>query len=216
MVITILIWMMNRSKHRRKKSAAQKYSFVVDGKTEIWYLQMMKKNENIRHIAFKPELPKRKSLSDLYKIVVENSLHYDQVFWIVDFDTILMEHKRSKTDKSTINRFIEYLEKIKKMDNVSVIINFPCLEYWYLLYFKHGFKYIDNCDKIISELENTPISDYNKSERYYKKNYKDIYQRLKPYLENAKLNAKIQPKFNILSPNSTFTQMHEIFEFLKI
>jgi len=37
------------------------YAVVVDGETEIWYLQMLKRNERSLNINLEPKLPQKKS-----------------------------------------------------------------------------------------------------------------------------------------------------------
>lgn len=65
---------------------------MVDGETEIWYLQMLKRNERNLRVTIKPEIPQKKKLEDQYKLVCDlaNS-EYECVFWIVDLDTVIKE-----------------------------------------------------------------------------------------------------------------------------
>jgi hypothetical protein len=81
---------MARRRNNRftKRKVRKTYSVIVDGKTEVWYLQMLKKNETLPRIDIKPELPKKKKLSEQFKSVIDNSNIYDEVIWIVDFDTM--------------------------------------------------------------------------------------------------------------------------------
>jgi hypothetical protein len=40
-----------------RNQIVQTYSFVVDGETEIWYLQMLKRNERQLKLNIEPKLP---------------------------------------------------------------------------------------------------------------------------------------------------------------
>ena len=73
-----------------------KFAFVVDGECEFWYIQMLKRNERQISVDLKPEIPQRKKLNDQYKKVIDLSLDYDKVFWIVDFDVIISETRKAK------------------------------------------------------------------------------------------------------------------------
>ena len=86
---------MGRSKRKRRIGARRSViAFVVDGETEMWYLQMLKKNEEREggvRINIKPEIPQKKKLNDQYELVCNLSKEHKQVFWILDFDVILKE-----------------------------------------------------------------------------------------------------------------------------
>jgi hypothetical protein len=47
-----------------RNQIVQTYSFVVDGETEIWYLQMLKRNERQLKLNIEPKLPQRKSIDE--------------------------------------------------------------------------------------------------------------------------------------------------------
>ena len=38
------------------------FALVVDGETEVWYLQMLKRNERDIRVSIKPEIPNKKSV----------------------------------------------------------------------------------------------------------------------------------------------------------
>jgi hypothetical protein len=65
-----------------------KFAAIVDGDCESWYLQMLRRNEKNIKVDLKPEIPQKKKLKEQYERVIEQSKHYDKVFWIVDFDVI--------------------------------------------------------------------------------------------------------------------------------
>lgn len=208
---------MKRNHKQRKRAGNKAVSIVVDGKTEIWYLQMMKEYESLKSINIKPELPKKKKLEELFEYVIENSKDYSQVIWVIDFDTILKEERERKDgSKSKIIELKEYLATIELIENVSVLVNTPCLEYWYLQHLKESGKYFENCDKVCKEFKNTILKDYEKTERYYKQKNSDIYQKLKPFKNLAIKNSEKLGDFDIDLPKQGKAELYKIFGLLNI
>lgn len=212
---------MSRRKSNRKRLKQKKvYSIIVDGECEQWYLQLMKKHENLRDIRIVPELPSRKRLKDLYNLVKEKiNENYDKVIWILDFDTIITESQMTpKGKKSKIQEFKKYISKLKKYKNLFVlVVNTPCLEFWYLLHFKKTNKFYRECKEVIKEPKKEGIfSDYEKSEKFYKRYSGDIYKKLKPYLPSAIKNAKELGEFEFDNIESAKAEMYKIFEILGI
>lgn len=205
--------MRNKIKRKGKK----KYSFIVDGKTEKWYLQLMKEHENLKNIDIEPALPKKKKLSELEELIIENAKHYDKVIWIVDFDTIIKEEKeRKKSGKSKIQKFKKILHKFKNIENIKILVNTPCLEYWYLLHFKNTSKYYSKCESIFKEFKGTILDNYKKTENYYKKTNNDIYQKLKPLKTQAILRSKKLGNFNLKNYESAKAEIYKIFNILEL
>lgn len=58
---------------RNPKQIAHKinpaFAIVVDGETEVWYLQMLKRNERNIRVSIKPEIPNKKSMEEQYDLV---------------------------------------------------------------------------------------------------------------------------------------------------
>lgn len=190
-------------------------AFVVEGETEMWYLQMLKKNEektqNVR-INIKPEIPQKKTLQDQYKLVCELAEVNKTVCWILDFDVILKEtRERVKGVRSPLSDFLNYRANIlKKYDNVKVIVNNPCFEYWFLLHFEATRKYYEKCGSAIKQLKGK-LDGYEKTERYFKRKNNDIYLRLKPYLKDAIDNAAAFGSFSVDNPKKAMCEMDLLF-----
>ena len=207
---------MRRSNHRKGKGK-RTISIIVDGETEIWYFQMMKKHESMNHVNIKPELPKKKRLAEQFRLVVDNARDYDKVIWVVDFDTIIKEEReRQKGGLSKIREFREYIDKSYRYTNIEILVNTPCLEFWYLLHFKETSKYFDSCDKINKEFKNTVLKDYQKTESYYKKRNADIYVKLNPNRKKAVGNSEKLGDFNINTPASAKAEIYKIFRMLEL
>ena len=194
------------------KKGNPKFAFVVDGQCEYWYIQMLKRNERSISVDLKPEIPQKKKHIDQFKKVIELSNDYDKVFWIVDFDAINKETLEAKKGtKPAIREFKEYCDKIdKKYKNIIVIVNNPCLEYWFLLHYEPTSKYYENYDKLEKQLK-IHLPEYEKSQLFYTKKNNDIYLRLKPRLSKAISNAEKLGKFNFQNPDTGISEMQLFF-----
>jgi hypothetical protein len=205
---------MRKSKNRQ---VAPTFAFVVDGKTEVWYLQMLKQNEKNVRQTIKPEIPQKKSIEDQFKMV-EELLHkeYSKVFWIIDLDTIIKEEREAKKGKEKpLEAFKRYRKKLEKHgDKVTVVVNNPCIEFWFLLHFDATSKRFDNCEKAEQYLKKY-LSDYEKSEVYFKKRHNDLYLKLKPYRETAIKNASDLGRFDADEPLKAVCEMF-LIEFPKV
>lgn len=179
---------------------------------------MMKRHERLPRIDIKPELPAKKKLKEQFETVRENARYYDHVIWLIDLDTILRENAQSKAgQKSKLQEFKEYVERLARYDNVNVLVNTPCLEFWFLLHLKSTRKFYAECEGISKELrKNSLLSDYEKSERYYKKSFNDIYLKLKPHLPTAMANAANLGKFDFREPYVAKAEIYAVFEMLEM
>ena len=191
---------------KKLKQRKPSIAFVVDGYTEIWYLQMLCRNEPQVRINIKPEIPSRKSTYDQYLLVKDlHHREYNKIFWIVDFDTIIKEHKEAREGVNRLKDFIRYRDELNALDNVVVIINNPCLEFWFLLHFEKGYTYYPK----YSDLHiHRYLPNYRKSRYYFIK--KDIYARLKPRLPFAIKNAE-RLQFNPKKPERSICEMNLLF-----
>lgn len=120
---------------RKSRKISQKksvFSFVVDGKCELWYLQLLKQHETL-NINLEPKLPQKKKLQDQFALVETLKEESEKVFWIIDFDTILKETQETKKgNKTSLQEFQELYNATKKNDKIIIVVNNPCLEYWFL------------------------------------------------------------------------------------
>lgn len=199
----------------RKVQGKEVYSLIVDGETEVWYFQLMKQYESLKMIDIKPELPKKKKLSELYKLDKDNARDYTRVIWIIDFDAIIKEDKEvRKGSKSRFLQLKEYIAELKRLDNVEVLINTPCLEFWFLLHLEETGRYFATCNDVCKEFSDTILSDYEKTERYYKKKNNDIFTKLKTLQPGAINNAKKLGDFDINSPEAAKAEIFKVFELI--
>lgn len=191
---------------------------MVDGETEVWYLQMLKRHETHLAVDIKPELPskKRKKLPDLFDRVVEMAADYVQVFWVVDLDVVLKETKEHKGGGETpLQALRRYRKKLEDQNsNVSVIYNQPCLEYWLLLHLKSKKGLFSGCNEAENLLRQIEPS-YDKSEQYFVRQTPDIYARFRPQFPEAISRAR-EGKFSAEQPNNGLSEMHKLFDFLGI
>jgi len=189
------------------------FAVVVDGDCEVWYLQMLKRNERSIVVNIEPRIPQRKRLSEQYENVIKLSEENTKVFWIIDFDVITSETKSAKAgSKTAFQSFLEYKKTIdEKHKNIVIIVNNPCLEFWLLLHFEATSKYFDNCEGAEKQLKKH-LKDYEKTRKYYTKPGNDIYLRLKPNLADALKNAKTLKLFDTENPNKGTSEMQLFFE----
>lgn len=193
------------------------FAFVVDGNTEIWYLQMLKRNEKSIPFNIEPKIPQKKSLADQFEKVKELSKDYTKVFWIVDLDVVITESKATKIgNKSSIQSFVDFRKTLlHKFKNVEVIVNNPCLEFWFLLHFEASSKYFDTCYTAEKQLKKH-LKDYEKTQKFQTKQNQDIYLILKPFLANAIYNSKKLQPIEENNPYKATAEMYKIFDALKI
>ena len=190
-----------------------KFAILVEGQTEFWYLQMLKRNERHIKVDIKPEIPQKKKLSDQYAKVIELSKDYDRVYWIVDLDVVLDESKVAKRgNKKAIDHFFEYDHLIKKRHkNIVVIVNQPCLEFWFFLHFDFSEQAFVNCEEAGRQLKKH-LPDYEKTEKYFTKQGSDIYMRLKPGLKKAIENSKRLSGVDMQNINKGVSEMFKLFD----
>ena len=203
---------------RRGKKIQTKQSFavVVDGETEYWYLQMLKRNEPNIPFNIKPQILQKKNIDQQYKLVIELSEEeYDKVFWIVDLDVLLKEEREKKGNTSSLQQFLNYWQQLSKQNKVVVIVNNPCLEYWFLLHFQKTNKVFTACagaEKQVSQY----LKDYEKTEKFFKKSNYDIYKQLKPYLQTAVSNATALVTFDTHNHSEAMCEMPLLFQALQL
>jgi hypothetical protein len=208
---------MGRNSENRKRAGKEVYSIIVDGETEVWYFQLMKQFEALQNVQIRPDLPSKKKLSDLYQLVISHIADYTKVIWLIDFDTIIKENREiPKGDKTKFQELKEYIEKLKEYENVLVLINTPCLEFWYLIHLEDIGKYFSSCDNVLKEFKNTILKDYQKSEKYYKKKNNDIYTKLKSYQDIAIIRSRKLGIFSFESPYSAKAEIFKIFDSINI
>jgi len=190
------------------------FSFVVDGECELWYLQLLKQHESLT-IHLEPKIPVKKKLNDQLEMVKTLSVESEKVFWIVDFDTILKETKEAKKgNKTSLQEFRDLYEQCKTNEKIVIIVNNPCLEYWFLQHFEQTSKYFVSYDQLEKSLKRH-LPDYEKKEKYFKYSKLNIYQKLKPYLNTAISNAMILGEFTFENTQTGMAEMYKIFNILR-
>ena len=157
---------------RRRKNKKLKKTLVVlvDGESEQIYLNNFKTS----NIYIKPELPKKKRLNDLYNYFKHEKSKYDYAFWLIDLDVPIREEK--------INEIKNYKENFPN----EIIINNPCLEFWFLLHYElKNFK--NNCNDIIQYLRKyNEFLNYDKSKKEVEKITSLLSDKLPQAIENSK------------------------------
>ena len=154
-------------------------AFIVDGQTEKWYLERVKVHypcDALKGTKIEPQLPQKKQITELVDIAKARVQEgYPTVVLLVDFDEILSNAEEFRVFQ---HFFQEYNNDNhdKWMNSLILIVNNPCLEYWYLLHFNSTGKYYSCYNELEVDLHKR-LPDYNKGEKYYRGN-PDIYIRL--------------------------------------
>lgn len=202
---------------RKSKKLAHKtnpvFAIVVDGETEVWYLQMLKRNEREIRVSIKPEIPNKKSVEEQFNLVCDLSgKEFTQVYWIIDLDTVVKESNEApKGKKSPLKTFDEYRANLaENFKNVVVIVNNPCLEFWFLLHFEKTSKYFGTCSGSETQLKKH-LKDFEKTQKYFTKQNDDIYLKLKPNLKIAIKNSIALGRFDIQNPVKAVCEMEKLF-----
>lgn len=210
---------------RRKRKTSVKsvptFAFVVDGNTEIWYLQMLKRNEQDQRnvqIKIKPEIPQKKNIKEQYvSVKTLAAQEFTNVFWILDLDTVLKESKETPKNKKAPLQVLKECKKEceQKYKHVIIITINPCLEFWFLLHFVQTSKPFNNCTDAENELKKY-LPDYQKSAKYFLRQNEDIYLRMKPFLKSGIKNSEALGKFDHQNPEKTLCEMYLLFRTLAI
>ena len=194
----------------------QSFAVVVDGETEYWYLQMLKHNEPNIPFNIKPQILQKKNIDQQYELVTELSEEeYDKVFWIVDLDVLLKEEREKKNSTSSLQQFLNYYKSLSKQNKVVVIVNNPCLEYWFLLHFQKTNKVFTACTNAEKEVSQK-LKGYEKTEKFFKKSNNDIYKQLKPHLQKAINNATALGSFDTHNHSEAMCEMPLLFQALQL
>lgn len=203
---------------RRPKSKPPKtnpaFAVVVDGETEVWYLQMLKRNERQIRVSIKPEIPSKKSVEEQYNLVCDLAgKEFTKIFWIIDLDTVIREENEApKGKRSPLKSFEEYRTDLtKNYENVVVIVNNPCLEFWFLLHFEKTSKYFSNCSSAETELKKH-LKNYEKTQKFFTKQNDDIYLKLKLNLKTALHNSIALGYFDNENPKKAMCEMELLFQ----
>ncbi len=203
---------MTRRRHKISKPRKDTFAIVVDGKTEVWYFQMLKRNETALQVNIEPKIPLKKKLSEQYDKVIELAEDYTKVFWVIDLDVVIAESKAGQKGKpNQIQHLKAYLEELANYENVITILNNPCLEYWFILHFNQTTKYLPQCKNAEAELKKH-LKDYQKTQIYFTKQGNDIYLKLKPKLSTALKNAQKNQRENLDEIERAICEMNLFFE----
>lgn len=199
---------------------------IVDGKDEKWYIEKVKghykpkyKPDVLRQLKIVPELAQKKKIAQLFTDA-EDKLRkgYTQVILIVDFDDVGKDKKELEEFKKFYKAYVdvnkgEVRRKYLWMEKLTLIINSPCVEYWYMLHFRKTTKYYPDYAQLKHDLKKiNELQDYDKDEDYYNKN-PDIYRRLggDAGLKEARKNATC---FELSQcKNKGFSEMNKLFDF---
>lgn len=212
----------------KRRSAEKSIAVIIDGKDEKWYLETIKEhypNMAMKKATIKPDLPQKKSVEELFALAQQKlAMESTQVILILDMDSIIKDHQEFK-------RFRVYYEKYQKstqgtltprekakygwMKSLVLIVNTPCLEFWYLLHFSNTRVFFPDFSTMEATLRKLPgLEEYDKSEGYYKKS-PNIYDRL-GRKEGILIARKNAIPFSLEEAKSKgISEMNKFFDFFE-
>lgn len=204
-------------KNRPIKGGKNTISIIVDGETEVWYLQLLRDEEDLGDLTIKPDLPQKTGVEEQFEMVREHARIYNQVVWLLDLDTVLKENREAKGSFSVFRKLDGFLSEAAAMENVRVLVNTPCLEFWFLLHEKQVGRFYDKCTPVEGLLKKSSLlPGYEKTQKYFKNSRTNVYRRLKPHLEKAISNARALGSFDIKNPEAAKAETFILFEILGI
>ena len=206
---------MSRATKQRKLNNS--IAVIADGQTEKWYLDSVKAHyhpDKLRSIRIEPQLPQKKQIRELMALAKDKVTEgYPQVVLIIDFDEILSNNEEF-TDFKHLHQEFHNLGHADWMNKLILIVNNPCLEYWYLLHFNRTSKFYGRYSEMEADLQKC-LPHYNKSEKYYC-GTPDIYARLggNDGLTKARNNAKLFLPFDIQTCRERgVSEMSKLFDY---
>lgn len=191
--------MARECKTRKSNSAI---AIIVDGQDEKWYVNKVKEKypcDALKSIKVKPELPQKKKVQKLFDFA-KNKLKegYTYVILIFDMEEPLKNVEEYNKFKELYDKYLCARDNKLKggqkskygwMNDLLLIVNNPCLEYWYLLHYHKTTKYYADYASLSSDLRKIPeLAQYDKTKTYYN-DPPDIYERLSNGLNNARNNS---------------------------
>lgn len=202
--------MSRQSKQRKLNNTI---AVIADGQTEQWYLECAKKHYlegTLRGVSIVPKLPQRKQIDELVSLAKEKVAEgYKKVVLIVDFDEVLAKGNEFERFKILANTSEAW------MKSVMMVVNNPCLEYWYLLHFDKTSKFYPSFNNEMKKALQKHLPNYDKGKKYYCDN-PDIYLRLggNEGLSTARNNAKSFWPFDIQTCRERgVSEMSKVFDY---
>lgn len=208
----------------KKELQAGGYVLIADGETEQWYVELLKKHYDLK-IRFQPELSCH-SISKQFELVKEAiAKEYEHIFWIIDFDSIQKENKEAKVKNSVLQKFKQFYHKAitdnRWKDKLTVIVNNPCLEYWFYLHQqpesnRYFAQYETDLLPVLRKFDvgGGLFEKYNKSKQNYL-GKPDLFERLLPHMQ--KIDFRRLESFDIETcQQESVSEMYKLFEGLNI
>lgn len=206
---------MSRPTKQRKLNNT--IAVIADGQTEKWYLESIKTHYHhdiLKGIRIEPQLPQKKQIEELVNLAKGKVQEgYPTVILIIDFDEILANDNEFMRFKQFHYDYCN-TEHDNWMNNVILVVNNPCLEYWYILHFKQTDKFYSTYADLKNDLTKQLLG-YDKSKDYYCST-PDIFTRLggEKGLSDARNNAKPFLPFDIRTCREKgVSEMSKIFDY---
>lgn len=150
------------ARNRNNRKAKFSIAIVGEGPTEWHYFNNMKQ---VKRFPYKlsPDLPKHSDYKYIFQKAKQlGSVGYDKIFCVLDVDVF-------KNDAAKEAKYQKEKKKILKDSRIEIFETMPCIEYWFLLhYVNYSSKIYPTYNSLKNELKKY-LSDYEKSNEYFKK-----------------------------------------------
>ena len=196
---------------RRTRPARKVIAIIVDGQTEKWYLESLRAVKQPAGVTIKPELPKKKTLPELYAYTEELARDADQVVLLLDMDAHLNDARNAGKLNETLQEFARKRAALES-GNITFVVNHPCFERWYLLHFEDSQQPYRLQKPLIDRLCKQHMPDYQKKESYYKRSGGSLYESLRDRLPAAIERSRGMELFDAEQPDRAVCEMWRLFE----
>jgi hypothetical protein len=155
-----------------------------------------------------PKLPKTGSWSTVFETVDKLLLNgaYSHIYCLIDYDTVI--------SKNEVQKYLKQKKELEETKRVTVFECNPCFEMWFLVHYEKTSRPFEHCGSVADYLKKQHITDYDKTEEYYKR--KRIYEHLKLKQPTAILNAHfLEQNREDYGPKYPRAEVYKLIEILK-
>lgn len=207
---------MARKIATRSEKKASSIAVIGEGMTEQYYLQSLKDTMNA-HIE--PKLPKHSTGLQYVETEIKNCIDkgYAQIICLIDMDNKKEGRDKQQYDKLKSKYHNRTISRPKEgiKSTITFFENEPCIELWFLYYFKYTTAYYEKSEKVTKELKS--LCNYEKTEQFFIST-KGIHLFLikhKGNFEKAKVHAaKSTQSRKTEKRDHTYSEMNDFFSLI--
>lgn len=207
---------MARKINIRTPNMPKSIAVIGEGMTEQYYLQSLK---GIINAQIEPKLPKHPTGLQYVETEIKNCIDkgYAQIICLIDMDNKKGGRDKQQYDKLKSKYHNRTISRPKEgiKSTVTFFENEPCIELWFLYYFKYTTAYYEKSDKVTKELKS--LCSYEKTEQFFISS-KGIHLFLINHggdFEKAKVHAKKSTQSRKAERRDhTYSEMNDFFSLI--